>query len=81
MNIRDELIAILDESDPEGGTFPGQGEDLETFWGAQADAILASPLISRIRDEERLDFAGRLTRMGVYTFNIHDIRKYAGEKS
>lgn len=25
------------------------------------------------------DFADYLTRKGVYSFNIHDIRKYAGE--
>lgn len=39
--VRRDLIATLDSSDPEGGSFPGQGEGLETFWGAQADAILS----------------------------------------
>lgn len=37
MTDRESIIKILDDFDPEGGTNP---EDRETFWGAQADALL-----------------------------------------
>lgn len=40
MTDRESIIKILDDFDPEGGTFPGEDESLETFWGAQADALL-----------------------------------------
>lgn len=46
---REILVQILDDSDPEGGTFPGQDEDLETFWGAQADAILDSDWLRKVK--------------------------------
>lgn len=37
MTDRESIIKMLDDHDPEGGTNP---EDRETFWGAQADALL-----------------------------------------
>lgn len=49
MTDREDLVKILDEYDPEGGTFPGQDEDLETFWGAQADAILGSAWLRKVK--------------------------------
>lgn len=51
MTDREDLVKILDEYDPEGGTFPGQDEDLETFWGAQADAILGSDWLRKVKAE------------------------------
>lgn len=42
-----------------------------------ARAVL--PLVKRAQAEAVVAFADRLTCMGVHTFNIHDIRKYAAE--
>lgn len=42
-----------------------------------ADALLTSPILRSIQAEAVKGFADELTRKGVYSFNIHDIRKYA----
>lgn len=54
-SIRDELIQVLDESDPDGGCY--DLEDREGFWGPQADAILASSAIRRIQAKAIRDAA------------------------
>lgn len=48
-SIRDQIIEILDSNDPDGGVYAP--EEVEDFWGVQADAILSSSLIRRIRAE------------------------------
>lgn len=60
MTDREDLVKILDEYDPEGGTSPGQEEDLETFWGAQADAILGSDWLRKVKADTLRDFAKTL---------------------
>lgn len=38
---REELIQVLDVSDPEGGVFEPSPEALNATWGQQADAVLS----------------------------------------
>lgn len=35
--------------------------------------------LAGVKADARTEFAGELTRLGVYTLSIHDIRKYAKE--
>lgn len=37
---RGEVARVLEESDPEGGTVPDEGEDEFSWWYDQADAVL-----------------------------------------
>lgn len=61
-SIRDEVIRVLDDSDPEGGVFDG-AESTEDFWGQQADALLASAVIRRIRASAIRDAAHEVWRV------------------
>lgn len=38
---REAIAGVLEESDPEGGSVPDEGEREFSFWYDQADAILA----------------------------------------
>lgn len=38
VKLREDIIEILDESDPEGGVW--EPDELEDFWGPQADALV-----------------------------------------
>lgn len=49
---------------------------LDGLVGAEFDRWIAD-----VRRQERIDFADSLTRLGVHTLSIHDIRKYAKEES
>lgn len=46
--------------------------------GALAEAL--GPFLEAVRAEAVREFADTLTRKGVYTLSIHDIRKYAREE-
>ena len=53
-------------------------DDISTEEIAEADAYLER-YMAYVRGQAVAAFADRLTRMGVHTFNIQDIRKYAAE--
>lgn len=45
------------------------------------DLTIALATVSAERDTARIRFANELTRKGVHTFSIHDIRRYAEKEN